>query len=107
MVAAMSSEPVRSTITITPPGAPGAEVSRYYSDGDVLLFVGASKSALISFVRHFRSAPWRKAIARVVIEKFDDRKAALAAKRTAIAAERPIWNAKVGRPRRCAGGRNA
>jgi hypothetical protein len=97
---------VGSTIIIPLNGA-GAELSRYLDAAGTPLFIGVSKSALISFVRHFREAPWRKAIARVVIEKFDDRKAALAAKRTAIAAERPIWNAKVGRPRRCAGGHNA
>jgi hypothetical protein len=96
-----------ATITITPPGAPGGEVSRYYGADGSLLFVGASRSAVVSFVRHFREAPWRKSIARVVIERFADRAEALAAKRAAIAAERPIWNAKVGRPRRCAGGRNA
>jgi hypothetical protein len=106
MVAAMSSEPVRRTITI-PLNGPGAELSRYLDADGSLLFIGASKSALISFVRHFREAPWRKSIARVTIQRFDDRAEALAAKRHAIATERPAFNRAVGRPRRCAGGRNA
>jgi hypothetical protein len=105
----MISEPALSTTTITLPvrGASGAELSRYYGDGDVPLFIGASKSALLSFARHSREAPWRKLIRKVVIERFTDRAEALAVKRHAIATERPAFNRAVGRPRRCAGGRNA
>jgi hypothetical protein len=106
MVVAMISEPVRSTITI-PVRSAGADVSPYYAANGSLLFVGASGSALISFVRHFREAPWRRQTARVVIERFSDRAEALAAKRHAIATEQPVHNAKVGRPRRHPGGRDA
>jgi hypothetical protein len=87
-------------LTIAPGG--GAELSRYFDADGSLLFIGASRSALASFCRHYREARWRRSIARLTIEKFADRAEALAAKRQAIAEERPLHNGAVGRPRKAA-----
>jgi hypothetical protein len=95
----MSSNPI-TEITIEP--STGAEVARYFDADGGLLFVGASKSALISFLRHYRGAPWRKSIARLTITRFGQKSDALAAKRRAIAEEKPLHNGAVGRPRRSA-----
>ena len=78
----------------------GAELSRYFGASGELLFVGVSKSAVISLCRHMREATWRRAIARITIARFDEKSTALAAKRQAIAEERPRYNLAVGRPRR-------
>jgi hypothetical protein len=77
----------------------GAELSRYFGASGELLFVGVSKSAVVSLCRHMRAAPWRRSIARLTIERFDEKRAALAAKRRAIAEEKPAHNLAVGRPR--------
>jgi hypothetical protein len=57
----------------------------------VLLYVGISLSAVARLAGH-RSGGWSDRIARVEIEAFPTREAALRAESAAIAAEKPVFN---------------
>lgn len=68
-----------------------ASVYRMYSQRGHLLYVGAA-SSLNRMEEHRRSKDWWRDVARIEVEHFDSRAAALDAEAKAIAAERPAWN---------------
>jgi len=65
---------------------------RHFSSDEALLYVGISLSWLSRTKAHSRSAAWFEQIARVSIEWFETREAALDAERVAIKNERPKFN---------------
>lgn len=68
------------------------QLYRHFDSSGVLLYVGQSISATKRFKSHKKTASWFLDIARVEIENFEDRQAALDAEREAIKSERPLFN---------------
>jgi predicted GIY-YIG superfamily endonuclease len=65
---------------------------RHFDEGGALLYVGVSLSALNRLGQHAEHSGWYGAIARVTIQNFDTREAALEAERSAIVRESPAHN---------------
>lgn len=65
---------------------------RHFDKSGALLYVGVSLNALQRLDAHKDASPWFDKIVNVTIERFADRKSALAAERVAIAAENPRHN---------------
>jgi excisionase family DNA binding protein len=65
---------------------------RHFCSGGKLLYVGVSLSAINRLGQHAEHSGWFKSIAKVSIEHFDTREAALEAERAAIVRERPLHN---------------
>lgn len=76
------------------------ELYRCFDEGGALLYVGVAISAKARLQSHKRYAAWFDQLARVTVETYPTRDAALDAERTAIAAERPRHNVGMGRTRR-------
>jgi hypothetical protein len=73
------------------------QLYRHFNNKDELLYVGISLSAIARLSQH-HDAEWFYQIARVEVQAFDDREAALRAEAFAINDEKPIFNKF--RPRR-------
>lgn len=65
---------------------------RHFSPDGRLLYVGISINALSRLTAHLSGSAWAEQIARVEIERFPSRRAALDAERKAIRAECPKFN---------------
>jgi len=65
---------------------------RHFNSENKLLYVGVSASAVYRLGQHAEHSDWFKAISRVSIEHFEDRKSALGAEREAIIREKPLHN---------------
>jgi predicted GIY-YIG superfamily endonuclease len=65
---------------------------RHFSASGDLLYVGISCKPITRLKQHEHDASWAAQIARVEIEQFADRAAALEAERNAIRAEKPKHN---------------
>lgn len=65
---------------------------RHFDRSGTLLYVGISLSAAVRLSQHSATASWFRDIARMEIEWFPDRTAALRAERHAIKTEGPIHN---------------
>jgi hypothetical protein len=65
---------------------------RHFDADDKLLYVGISLSPTYRLSQHGDCSPWFGRIARITIEWFDSRDAAMAAERQAIKAEKPECN---------------
>jgi DNA-binding transcriptional regulator YdaS (Cro superfamily) len=70
------------------------DLYRQFSASGELLYVGISRCALTRLAAHARSSPWASDIARIEIERFSSRSAALAAETLAILNEHPRQNVK-------------
>jgi hypothetical protein len=84
---ATNPKPARKPV---PSGA--TSLYRHFDGAGRLLYVGVSLDAVARLGRHVRFAAWTAEIARVDVERFPTREAALAAERAAIKAERPLHN---------------
>ena len=72
---------------------------RHYNANNDLLYVGVSLNALLRLTQHERSgASWFWDIARIEVQHFDNRGAALHAEAEAIQREAPIYNVKSSMP---------
>src|SRR5690554_1450800 len=65
---------------------------RFYDKDDRLLYVGITNNFGARFSHHSNLKAWWEDVARSSMEHFPNRKAALAAERAAIVAERPRFN---------------
>lgn len=65
---------------------------RFYDDAGVLLYVGITADPGSRFKQHQGDKPWWTEVAHIRIEQLPTRAAVLAAERTAIRDERPLWN---------------
>lgn len=74
---------------------------RHFDAEGQLLYVGISLSALTRLGQHKENAQWYGRIARVEIQTFPSRAAALHAEREAVRTEQPSFNIKL-QPRRAA-----
>ena len=68
------------------------QLYRHYSADGELLYVGISLSAINRLQQHSDSAAWFPSIAKVEVEKFEDRQAAIEAEIKAIKEEHPLFN---------------
>lgn len=68
------------------------ELYRHYDPAGVLLYVGVSLYGLARLKDHSNQSAWFERIARVEIERFPSRDAALKAEQDAIAKEKPLYN---------------
>src|SRR5437588_5026791 len=87
-----------------PPLKPPRPTSLYrlYSADETLLNVGVDGNPGRRFEQHAVAKPWWSEVARVTLEHFPDRPAALAAELAAIAKENPTYNIE-GKPGRVEG----
>lgn len=69
-----------------------AELYRHFDLAGQLLYVGISLSTVQRLIQHKDRSRWFAEIARVEIERFNTRKAALQAEKAAIRRERPVYN---------------
>lgn len=69
---------------------------RHFDSDGRLLYVGISNDTLRRLCQHKERSHWFEQIARVDIEFFDSRHAALAAESAAIANESPAFNIRLG-----------
>lgn len=65
---------------------------RFYDEVGVLLYVGITADPGARFKQHRGDKAWWTQVVNIRIEKFPTRAAVLAAERTAIREERPLWN---------------
>lgn len=72
---------------------------RLFGDGDVLLYIGISKTFGRRWHQHSRSQPWWPQVRRQSIDWYPGRDEALAAEADAIRAEYPRHNVAHARPR--------
>jgi excisionase family DNA binding protein len=68
---------------------------RHYAQDGALLYVGISSQPTVRLEVHRSASPWFEQITTVKIEKFPNRKAALAAEHRAIRDEKPRHNLTV------------
>lgn len=68
---------------------------RHFDAAGGLLYVGISAKPPTRLAEHARGSDWAKAIARVTIEWFETREAALIAETHAIQSEAPAFNLKL------------
>lgn len=71
---------------------------RHWDADGRLLYVGISLSAISRLAQHSASSHWSGDIARVTIENFETREAALAAERVAVQSENPLHNIMLRKP---------
>lgn len=67
------------------------DLYRYYSADGRLLYIGISLHAAVRASNH-RARPWWSDVATITVEHLDDRTVALAAERSAIIDENPLYN---------------
>jgi hypothetical protein len=72
--------------------AEGCSLYRHFAADGTLLYVGILLSTLNRLGQHKQNAEWFDKIARVEIEQFPSRRAALEAERTPIQEEHPSCN---------------
>lgn len=65
---------------------------RHFNSAGRLLYVGISCRVLSRTREHIKSAKWSDEIARIDIEHYSSREAVVAAEKSAIIAERPLFN---------------
>ncbi len=65
---------------------------RHFDDAGALLYIGVSLNSINRLSQHQNGSHWFEKIARVEIEQFDSRPAALEAETNAIASEQPLHN---------------
>jgi hypothetical protein len=65
---------------------------RHFDSEGCLLYVGISLNAIARLANHRLTSHWFETVARVEIERFRSRQAALAAERKAIRTEKPLHN---------------
>lgn len=68
------------------------QLYRHYGANGELLYVGISLSAINRLIGHKTAATWFPTIAKVEIEKFEDRQSAVKAEIKAIKEEQPLFN---------------
>jgi hypothetical protein len=68
------------------------QLYRHFDAEGRLLYVGISLSAIHRLAQHKKTAEWHKNIAKVTVETFETREAALLAETIAIQKENPIYN---------------
>lgn len=78
---------------------------RQYDDEGRLLYVGISLSWPVRFKQHVSKSEWFEQVARIEIERFDTRPAALVAEKKAIKSEKPKFNIIHNKPTRRGGAR--
>lgn len=79
-------------MTREPPRTLPCAVYRQYDKAGRLLYVGQSQDPLSRFYGHRSASHWAFSVARIEVEWFADRKAALVAEAAAIRAEDPLHN---------------
>lgn len=67
---------------------------RHYDAEGTLLYVGASLHPVYRQIQHHADAHWFNAVARIDVEWFDSKAAAMAAEAAAIATDRPAFNSQ-------------
>lgn len=75
-----------------------SQVYRHFDKQGNLLYVGCSLSAVHRLSQHSQVSPWFTEIAKIDVEKFNSRDAALAAERQAIQTEKPKYNKRLTKP---------
>lgn len=65
---------------------------RHYNANGDLLYVGIASSHLVKLGTHMETADWRDMIATIKVEHFATREEAIAAEKTAIETEEPLFN---------------
>jgi hypothetical protein len=65
---------------------------RFYSDRDVLLYVGITDALQVRLAQHAADKHWFDSVAIIKVSFFDSRDELEAAERLAILAEEPIYN---------------
>jgi hypothetical protein len=68
------------------------QLYRHFAADGRLLYVGISVNVIWRIGTHQERSHWFRSISRIEIEHFDSRDAALAAEKTAIRAEKPLFN---------------
>lgn len=71
---------------------------RHWDEEDNLLYVGISLSAVARLSDHMANSQWASDIAKVTVEYYGSRPAALAAEQKAIETEAPAYNVIYNRP---------
>jgi hypothetical protein len=83
----------RPAMTEPPVEAPEVtELYRFYDEGECLLYVGISFSAVARMASHKCEKIWFRQVTKITIERYATRQDALDAEATAIREERPAWN---------------
>lgn len=67
-------------------------VYKHYSASGEVLYIGVSKDPLLRTCNHLQTATWFDQVARIELEKFEDRDSALAAEGRLILELRPAHN---------------
>lgn len=98
-VPALAIEPARRR----PPSPGPTKLYRHFDAEGRLLYVGISLGVLHRLAQHMNGSHWAEGIARVEVESFPTRGAALAAERTAIRTEQPLHNVVHAEPERTTG----
>ena len=83
---------LQNVLDFAPPHARKTYLYRHFNAAGELLYVGVSLSAVARLSCHSRTSPWYPMIARVTVEPFRSRRAALEAEQVAIRTERPRYN---------------
>lgn len=65
---------------------------RHFDASNRLLYVGISLSAVSRLKQHTMDKEWAGDIVTVTVEQYETRQEALDAERSAIIAEKPLWN---------------
>lgn len=65
---------------------------RHFDAAGTLLYVGISTAALFRLHQHKKRSDWFPRIAKITLEHYPDRPAALAAEKVAIQTENPLYN---------------
>lgn len=65
---------------------------RFYDAEDLLLYVGITSVGPSRWSEHEANREWWARVVRVAVEQYPDRASAMAAERTAILAEQPMYN---------------
>lgn len=68
------------------------DLYRHFDKDGRLLYVGISFRAIIRQAAHRNAAPWWDDVVTITVERFPSRKAALAAEKRAVEAEKPMHN---------------
>lgn len=71
---------------------PTTTLYRFFEDGGILLYVGISESAIQRMAQHSADKAWWSEVATVSIEHYSTRPDAMAAEKSAIQSERPLYN---------------
>jgi predicted GIY-YIG superfamily endonuclease len=76
------------------------DLYRQYDKDGKLLYVGVSINARTRHVQHKSTSFWIDEVATITIEKHPDRETALAAEKSAISSEKPVYNDQYAEKRR-------